>query len=182
MALGWHKPLRPLWRFIVAMLLSAFSFATELPSNQIKAAYLYQISKFVFWPDEMKAQPSFNVCQFGADTFEGSLSKMQGRQVFSKPITLKTVSTFQQSVDCHLLILSHPAKIKLKELRQWLQKNPVLTVVNGADFIQLGMVAFVQEQQRIRLHINLNLAQEAQLSFAANLLEVASKIYREEKE
>jgi hypothetical protein len=178
MANGWHKK----WALSLMIVLLASLQATivhaELKTHQIKAAYLYQISKFVFWPDERQQEESFRVCQLGSDRYEGTLQKMAGRTVFDKPVLVKNVQTLESATDCHLLIISSPEKINSNKLYDWLASRQALTVVDGADNTDIGMVAFVLENQRVRLHINLNLAEHSGLAFAANLLEVASHIER----
>jgi hypothetical protein len=178
MAKGWHRKWIILLLFVLFASLQALVARAELKTHQIKAAYLYQISKFVFWSEERKQADAFSVCQLGPDLYQGTLQKMQGRTVFNKPIQVLNVETLEQAGECHLLILSSPNKIKIKQLRLWLADNQVLTVVDGAKNGHIGMVAFVLENQRVRLHINLNLAEHSGLAFAANLLEVASHIER----
>lgn len=156
----------------------AMPVRAELKTHQIKAAYLYQISKFVFWPEQRKLVDTFQVCQLGKDRYQGTLQKMKGRTVFNKPVSIETIQTLDQASACHLLIISSPKDVKQKTLKDWLAINQVLTVVDGAANSDIGMVAFVLEDQRVRLHINLNLAEHSGLAFAANLLEVASHIER----
>ncbi|MFT5592190.1 MAG: hypothetical protein ACI8SR_000547 [Oceanicoccus sp.] len=177
MTKGW----RHIWFVLVATawLAGGSSNAlSELNTNQIKSAYLYQISKFVFWPQERKELEYFNVCLLGSDTYQGNLQKMVGRTVFSKPVRLQPVSSLSQASLCHLLLLSSPKAVDTSELQAWLKQHPVLTVADGADSIEKAMVVFVLENQRVRLHINVGLARTSGLSFAANLLEVASKIQK----
>jgi hypothetical protein len=164
--------------FVLFACLQATSARAELKTHEIKAAYLYQISKFVFWPEERKQVDAFRVCQLGPDRYEGTLQKMKGRTVFNKPVLVENIQALKQAVGCHLLIISSPDKINNKTLHKWLLNNHVLTVVDGAANTDVGMVAFVLESQRVRLHINLNLAEHSGLAFAANLLEVASHIER----
>ncbi len=152
---------------------SAFS---ELNTNQIKSAYLYQISKFVFWPESRKQLDHFNLCLMGPDSYQGNLQKMVGRTVFNKPIRLISIASLPQASNCHLLVLTDPGKVSQKTLQTWLTQNPVLTIADGTENINKAMVVFVLEEQRVRLHINVDLARSSGLSFAANLLEVASKI------
>jgi hypothetical protein len=55
-----------------------------------------------------------------------------------------------------------------------LHDTPVLTVGEGPDFARnLGIVAFVIEQSRVRLEVNLERARAAQLGFSAQLLQHA---------
>ena len=179
MAKLWHRS----WftYFVLVSLASVLATPShaELKTHQIKAAYLYQISKFVFWPEQSKQANSFNVCQLGVDRYQGSLQKMAGRTVFKKPVVIKMVANLEQAKTCHLLILSSPQSIDKSTLQAWLQKHNILTVVDGSENWSIGMVSFALEEQRVRLHINLNLAKQSGLSFAANLLEVASVIHRD---
>lgn len=152
---------------------SAFS---ELNTYQIKSAYLYQISKFVFWPDKQKQYANFNLCVLGPDTYGGNLQKMEDRTVFNKPVKVRNVSSLSNASNCHLLLLTNPTAVSEHELRVWLQKKGVLTITDGEKNIDKAMVVFVLENQRVRLHINIELAKHTGVSFAANLLEVASKV------
>jgi hypothetical protein len=173
---GWHKRwILPLMLVLFACL-QAMHASAELKTHEIKAAYLYQLSKFVFWPEERKQKGAFRVCQLGSDRYAGTLQKMKGRTVFNKPVLVDNIQQFKQAVGCHLLIISSPEKINKKNLYKWLLNNHVLTVVDGATNTDVGMVAFVLENQHVRLHINLNLAEHSGLAFATNLLEVASHI------
>jgi hypothetical protein len=178
MAKGWHKKWALSLMIVLLASLQAKIVHAELKTHQIKAAYLYQISKFVFWPEQRKQAEFFRVCQLGKDRYEGTLQKMTGRTVFNKPVLIQNIQNLQQASDCHLLIISSPKKMDKKTLRDWLAANQVLTVVDGATNSNVGMVAFVLENQRVRLHINLDLAEHSGLAFAANLLEVASHIER----
>ncbi|MGR6871786.1 YfiR family protein [Pseudomonas sp. HK3] len=177
MAKGW----RHIWFVLVATVCFAGGSSnafSELNTSQIKSAYLYQISKFVFWPDERKQFEHFNLCLLGSDTYQGNLQKMVGRTVFNRPVRLQPVDNLSQAKQCHLLLLSSPDSINSTELQTWLKQHPVLTVADGAESIEKAMVVFVLENQRVRLHINVDLARTSGLSFAANLLEVASKIQK----
>jgi len=153
----------------------------ELKTHQIKAAYLYQISKFVFWPAERKQVDTFQVCQLGPDSYGGTLQKMVGRTVFNKPVTIQSISSLQQAPPCHLLIISDPKSVPSDSLRKLVSEHSVLTVVDGSKHWDIGMVSFVLEKKRVRLHINLSLAKLSGLTFAANLLEVASEIHTDKK-
>jgi len=177
MAKGWQQRWVMPYMAVLLMCCQTYVCHAELKTHQIKAAYLYQISKFVFWPEERKQVDHFQVCQMGRDSYAGNLNKISGRSVFNKPVIIRSVDSLSNAQDCHLLVLSDPTKIPLKELRTWLSQNSVLTVVDGEEYWERGMVTFVLEKQRVRLHINLSLAKTSGLTFAANLLEVASEIH-----
>ena len=155
--------------------LSSNAFS-ELNTYQIKSAYLYQISKFVFWPEEQKQADAFNLCVLGPDTYGGNLQKMEGRTVFNKPVRVQPIKSLKKSDSCHLIVLTQPKKMDAKSLHAWLKDNPTLVVSDGEDYIDKAMVVFVLENNRVRLHINMDLAKHSGITFAANLLEVASRV------
>lgn len=167
----------PIGALVLMLALASASYA-DLKEDQVKAAYLYQISKFVFWPPNLDEAQNFTVCQLGPDSYSGNLNKMNGRSVAGKPINVIQINSLDQANDCQLLILSEPDRISSRALEKRLKQTPILTVVDGQKNHKKGMVVFVIEDQRVRLHINLNLAKQARLTFAANLLEVATQIYR----
>ncbi|EAT13013.1 YfiR family protein [Bermanella marisrubri] len=178
MAKGWRAATNiPIGALVLMLVLASASYG-DLKEDQVKAAYLYQISKFVFWPPSLDETQTFTVCQLGPDSYSGNLSKLNGRSVADKPIKVIQISSLDQVTNCQLLILSEPERVSAKELEGKLKQTPILTVVDGQQNHQKGMVVFVIEDQRVRLHINLNLAKQARLTFAANLLEVATHIYR----
>ncbi len=84
MAKGWRLSwvLSPVTVFILCCM--APLCHAELKTHQIKAAYLYQISKFVFWPEERKQTDSFRVCQLGPDSYGGTLQKMVGCFIYPR--------------------------------------------------------------------------------------------------
>jgi hypothetical protein len=179
MARGWRQFFYVPSIAVLIMSCMASVCQAEVKTQQIKAAYLYQISKFVFWPEARKQVASFKVCQLGADRYGGTLQKMVGRTVFNKPVTIQTINSLQQAKQCHLLIISDPAAINSKSLHKLVSEHSVLTVVDGRKHWDKGMVSFVLENKRVRLHINLSLAKLSGLTFAANLLEVASVIHKD---
>lgn len=97
MAKAGRQPwLMPICLLLLTMWQAPFCLA-DMKTHQIKAAYLYQISKFVFWPEASKQKASFSVCQLGEDAYDGTLEKMTGRTVFSKPVAVKSIKTLNQA-------------------------------------------------------------------------------------
>lgn len=181
MHIAWGNACLKRIQCLILVCLSVFGSVcyAELKLHEVKAAYLFQISKFVSWPETVtSSSDAFHLCQLGQDVYHGVLEKMQGRSVFNKPIQVRQVMDLLEAQGCHLLVISAPHRIHRADLMAWLATHSTLIVADGANHLGLAMVAFVVEEQRVRLHINLELVERANLSLAANLLEVASYIHR----
>lgn len=144
--------------------------AQQVPLEyRVKAAYLYNFTKFVEWPaGAFAAGTPLSLCvaernPFGsvlADTLRGE--EVQGRQVAARVVD-------EPGAPCHVLFIPDgvaPAR--------WLvaaRTQPVLTVGESDDFLgQGGMVRFILEENRIRFEIRQDNAERAQLRISSRLL------------
>ncbi|HEX4629216.1 MAG TPA: YfiR family protein, partial [Gemmatimonadales bacterium] len=78
---------------------------------------------------------------------------------------------------CHLLFISQSEADRVEEILASLKSRPILTVSDGDDFAERGgMIHFVTEKNRIRLKINLQAVQHANLTLSSKLLRVAELV------
>ena len=163
----------------------------DLPSEyRIKAAYIYNLIKFITWPDETTLDSSspLNLCVYGYNPFGNYLEKLEQRQVRSHPLKVRYVAERQSSSGCHLLFISRyntslppelePAKKEVAGNTAPANPPPVLlTVSDDADFLSHGgLIALVDIGNNIHLDINLTRARKLDLQFSANLLEIARRL------
>ncbi len=147
----------------------------NLIEYKIKAAYLYNFTKFIVWPSD--GSETFDICIVGKDPFGGILDPIENRKVKQKPIRLYRLKTVDKAKHCHITYFSS------LQFRQQLSKGLIvgsLTVGEFRKFVESGgMIAFFQKQGKIRLYINLKALRQSGLSVSAKLLEVA-EIYEGE--
>jgi len=148
----------------------------ETTEYQIKAAYLYQLTQFVEWPEAAfkGTTPAFRFCVLGDDPISEQLKPLTKRTYKGLPIILDYPQSASAARGCHLLYITtsnarHEATI-LKELKA----APMLTVSSQPGFAARGgTVAFVIIDKRVRLVINRIVARQANIKLSAKLLEVA---------
>ncbi len=160
----------------------------DLPREyRIKAAYLYNLIKFVTWPDEatMTVDDPLTLCVYGYNPFGTYLERLESRHVRNHPLRVRYVAEGQPSSGCHLLFISQHNTSAPPELRT--RKVPdngiavappvLLTVSDDADFLSHGgLIALVDIANNIQLDINLTQARQRGLQFSANLLEIARRV------
>lgn len=152
---------------------------------QVKAAYMYNFSKFVEWPAQVFDSPTQPIvfCVLGQTPLSPPLRGMlSGKVVERRPLVFRQLSDSTLAGKCQVLFLGSPDKNQNKE--QMLQtldqikSLPVLTVGDTEDFTkQGGIVRFVPDSGRVLLEVNLDAADAAKLSISSKLLSI-SRILR----
>jgi hypothetical protein len=140
----------------------------------VKAAFLYNFTKFVEWPSSAftDASSPFVVCAYAEASFRKKLEDiLQGEQVRGRPVT---VAAPDDGRGCHLLYFARDGSNHQSRILPGLRQTPVLSVGEGRPFLeQGGLIAFVLENDRVRFAISKRGADAAGLTISSQLLRVA---------
>lgn len=150
---------------------------------QVKAAMLYNLTKFVDRPNESagNAPTSFTVCVIGRDPFGSSLDALKGRPVKGQKLHVSHLSGSEEIGTCQLLFVSSSEKRNLATILAAANRRSVLTVSDLGRFAASGgMIGFVEVEGKIRLEVNLDAAQNASLKISSQLLKLARVVKGEE--
>jgi len=148
---------------------------------QVKAAFLYNLTNFVFWPNNDFNTPSrpFVITLLGKDSFGVALDKIvAGEQVASRPIEICRLQRIDELTPCQMIFLSEsfwsdPGE--LSRILDFANRHNALTVGESAAFLQRGgTVALIFRNNRVRVGINIAAANRAGLQFSSKLLQVAT--------
>jgi hypothetical protein len=156
---------------------------TAKPSEyDVKAAYLFNFSRFVEWP----AQPaetgndSFAICVLGRDPFGAALNTTIAREsIAGKTVVAKQIVSPQDADHCRVLFISSSEDRRLKQILDALGKASILTVSDLPKFTERGgMVQFVLAENRVRFEVNSAITERAGLTLSSELLKVAVNVRR----
>src|SRR6185503_11281979 len=111
----------------------------------------------------------------GTDPFGSFLDEtVRGERLGARPIQLRRYRDIADIGECNILFISRSESERVPEILAVLKNRPVLTVSDGDAFAnQGGMIQFVTDKSRIRLRINLEAAQAANVTISSKLLLVA---------
>jgi hypothetical protein len=144
----------------------------------IKAAYLYQFGRYVQWPADTFPSPEapFVIGVLEQDPLLPNLQQIaRVKTIQGRPIRIQQFSSPEKAGACHVLFVSSaiaPA-IPTKIIRQ-LSDQHMLLVGDDSTFLESGgMLAFVIEDNNVRVQINRKAAERAGLTISAKLLQVA---------
>jgi hypothetical protein len=146
---------------------------TQQTEYRIKAAFLFNFSRFVVWPQAaLQARNEFSLCTLGETLFEDQLDTLVGKTVHHRVIAVKRYRQPEDTLDCHLVFIGDQQN--LTETLWTLRGQPILTVSNIKGFTEKGgIIQFKLIDNKIRFRINPDAAREAGLTVSSKLLSLA---------
>ena len=145
----------------------------------VKAAYLYNFTKFVEWPAQAfpTATAPFILCIVGTDPFGDALDAVADKTVQERTLVVQRLPRVEESAGCHILFLSNSESNHLAQVLHRLENAPVLTVSDIQGFAEAGgMIGLVNVEQHIRFEINVSSTERANLKISSQLLKLAKII------
>ncbi|MGH9815001.1 MAG: YfiR family protein [Candidatus Acidiferrales bacterium] len=146
---------------------------------EAKATYLYNLGKFVEWPEPALAQgDSFAICVLRRDPFGPILDgTLVGQTLKGKPAVARRIARVQDAAGCRILFISASQRAQLAHILAAVSGMPVLTLSDIEGFAARGgMVQFVLDDRRVRFELNVAPAASAGLTLSAQLLRVAKSV------
>lgn len=141
----------------------------------VKAAFLYNFTKFVEWPSSTfdDDRSSFKICIFGEDPFGKSLRDISEEPVAGRKIALLGMASLKPE-SCHILFISRSERRRIPQILQDLGAAPVLTVADTDGFLDDGgIINFKLEGSKVRFEINQQAAERVGIKVSSKLLRLA---------
>lgn len=145
--------------------------ATE---NAVKAAYIYNILRFVSWDDSspLAHTESLNVCLYNSHSFKPNLEPMTKKVIDGKKIRISTITSIEQS-SCHLIFIDNSDRISAGMIAEQSKNNDAILLGNDEAFIKNGgLFGFYIEDNKVRLSANRNTLAKTRLNISSLLIEV----------
>jgi hypothetical protein len=170
---------RPQLAFVLALALAVPAAIPAQAANEyeVKAAFLFNFTRFVDWPGPSGSGP-FCIGIEGADPFGSAMEEaVKGRSAGGHAIAVKHFKPGEESTVCEIVFISGMDARKMHAALGRLQHAAVLTVGEGAAFCHSGgVIAFEVEDNKVKLEINPDAAQRAHLQISSKLLSLATLV------
>jgi hypothetical protein len=144
---------------------------------QIKAAFLYNFTKFVEWPPSRFATPeSPIIIGILGDNPVGDVLEtiVKARRVNNRPIEIRLVATKAEAAEVHVLFSGAGQEPQLTAMVGLLRAQSVLTVGETPLFAASGgIIDFVVGGDKVRFFINAESGEQSGLKISAQLLKLA---------
>jgi hypothetical protein len=182
---------------VVAIVLQAIALLWEVPSNagaadsaaaapareyEIKAAFLYNFTKFVDWPAQTFANDDAPIVigVLGDSPCVPALERLvKDRKVNGRTLVVTRIASAAEAKVTQMLFVSSAQEREFAALEPTLHSLPVLTVGESPGFATLGgAIDFVPQGDKIRFEINIDAAEHAGLKISAQLQKLATVVHR----
>ena len=145
---------------------------------EVKAVFLYNLAKFIEWPDKSPdSSPTLTFYILGDDPFGTNLDAIKGKLIKGEKITVKHIDSINYLKNIGVLFISSSEKEQLEDLLKGIAGRPILTVGDTQSFAKRGvMINFYIENNKIRFEINMEAVKLAGLKINSNLLKMGKII------
>jgi hypothetical protein len=167
-----------IWIALAAAIPAVHGQEKKFGEYEVKAVFLYNLTKFIEWPDKSLDQKStLTIYILGDAPFGSSLDAIHGKMYKGKPIVVKKTNSLTILKSSDIIFISHSEKERLEQILKEISGLPVLTVGDTESFAKKGVILnFYIEDQKIRFEINIEAAKHAGLRISSNLLKLGKII------
>lgn len=165
---------------VTAHVSAIFAQGETLTEYHIKAAFLYNIAKFVQWPPgELGDTASpFNLCVVGIEPFISMRETLTGKRIQGHEVVVRRVEQIDTAGNCQMLFVSATENATSDALLTEMN-HPVLTVGETPDFIKRGGIINLKTiNNKIRFEIERFAGERNGFKFSAQLLKLAILVDR----
>lgn len=142
---------------------------------RIKAAYLYNFTKFIAWPDTgTPAADTFTLAIIGNDPFGDTLTPLTQKRVQGRFIKIVRLESHEPIPQVDMLFLSSQDPEEIKSILISLGDRTTLAVGESPAFTRYGgMINFYSEKKKIRFEINTKAIRQKGFNVSSQLLKLA---------
>ena len=164
-------------QLLCGMMLSlALTSAHAAPSEyELKAAFIYQIARFVEWPGTpVNTGAPLQLCVLGGNPFGPALENIRGKPVGERKMEVSLLDMNAGTRECAMLFIAAPAEKYLERIIALSRGTGMLTIGDTQGFARRGvMVNFFQQDGKIRFEVNLEATRQGGLKISSKLLSLA---------
>ena len=150
--------------------------------SQIKAAFIYNFTKFVEWPADRfaNAEDPFVLGMFGDSLLQRELEAIvRDRKVNGRAIVVRQVVTAQEVRAVHVVFVVAAEDARFAAILSSVEDRAVLTIGESTSFLAHGgTIRFLVEEGKLRFEINAAAAERAHLKVSSQLQKLATTVQR----
>ncbi len=156
----------------IVSLIAMPSSAQVRDERAVKVALVYNLTKYVEWPQSNNAL----VIGFVGEGSMGEVLQkvLEGKSSESRVIHVVLFPNDEELKKCNILYIAEASPKKVRAALDKARSNNILTVGEKEAFMhQGGMVGLLTTGEQVQIQINLEAAREAKLKISSRLLDLA---------
>ena len=159
---------------------SAPSLSAEervIGENQAKAAFVFNVVRYVSWPPPLSDTVLIGV--LGKGPLASEWQGLSGKSLNGKKLKVFKSNEIDEMLDCQIVIIEETNHQKLSRILLSLKNYPILSIGDSPVFISSGGKLNVSlVNNRISFTVNLAQARSVGLDISSNLLKLAAEVIK----
>lgn len=145
---------------------------------KFKAAYTYNIARFVEWPKSARSG-DFIIGVIANKKVHSELSKLaRVKKIAGRKIVVKNFASVRNAKKCHILFIGASQTRRLPEAVVKVGKNPTLLISEKNGAIYKGSaINFIIQRKKLRFEIKKVNATRQGLKVSSSINKLAAKVY-----
>lgn len=156
-------------------------YAQRAEIDEVKAAFVFQFANYVQWPDasfENESAPIVIGIVDNEKMIKALSTSVQGKTVGKRGFKVVAVTKDDEAQACHILYIDESDEERVDEYLSAVREKSVLTVSSDDNFTREGgIIRLFEAQNKLRLEINVDEAERAQLTISSKLLSLAQVVH-----
>lgn len=165
---------------VLAAVVSATAAAQDADQeSRLKAAFVYQFSQFVDWPDAAWVNlKEMELCVYGAEALQRELERLvKGESLRGRPYVVRALGPTDAVASCQVLVVTAHSKGDVAEILRDTVGRPILTIGDIDPFLDVGgIIRLTLADRRVRFDVSASEARRAGLRISPQLLNLARSI------
>ncbi|MBN2282105.1 MAG: YfiR family protein [Candidatus Marinimicrobia bacterium] len=155
----------------------------DYTEEEIKAAYIKNISQFVTWPENKEITPEFHIVILGKDDVSRHIELFfKNISINDRPVQTQTVENLSNIKYCDILFINNIDDDQLKSILTKVKSYNALIFSDTKGFAEKGThINFFLENQKVKFEINLSRAIEDGFFIQSLLLDYAKIIKKSDE-
>ena len=172
-----------IWLYLLIVTLFAPVYSAQCeefqPSeHQVKAAVVYNISRYVSWPTvAIPPTSDFIIGIFSHSSRSSAWNSLHGKQIQGHQIKIQRITDIDEATTCQVIIIEQSERKNVPRILAALKESPVLTISEIEGFgLYGGMITLRIIQNQLKFDINLKNVRASGLTMSSNLLKLAIEV------
>jgi len=149
--------------------------------NLIKTAFVFNIAKFVTWPENVHAlrPQTLRICFYRKDFLQRAFNSIHGKRVRERQVERKTIEHTSDSNLCDVLLVPQSQLARFEDESAQLARQPALVIAdlttmrNSPRVFRGVTMNLVRQGKSIGFEVNLTDVKHRGLSMSSELLKLA---------
>ena len=168
------------WVSILVVTASAAAPLTEREQNEVRAAFVFNLARFVNWPQaSVSGNKAFNLCIYRNNYLGEAIDILTGKEIHGLPLIYHVISERNSAAKCQVLLIP-PDDLADYQRESPATANPTLLTITDlsttshehADHAGV-MVTLVRKKTTLGFEIDLEIVEKSPLKISSELLKLA---------